>query len=163
MGWQYDYSINNARGASSGTAVEDLMEMFRIAPESAAPVRGGNVTVPFRHGEIGAVRKWSPTFAIPTEGQLRYTDAAGAVTDPNGGPGHVYENFRLWNQLVIGSKTQLWLGREDPWAGVVEIPVEVMIGPSTTAPRNRVFTQFQTRWPFWSEETQRTGLGVSFA
>lgn len=162
MGWQYDYSLNDSRGASSGTLVEDLMTFLRIAPEKSSPKRGRNVTVPFRHGEIGSARKWQPGFAIPTEGHLRYTNSLGVVTHFNGGPGHVYENFHLWSQLVLGGQTQLWLGRDDPHAGLVEIPVEVLIAPSTTSPRNRMFTQFQTRWPFWYEETPRLALSTSF-
>ncbi len=161
MGWQYDYKVNDSRGASAGTAVSDLFSMFRHQPETAAGLRGFNATVPFRHGEVGDVRKWSPGFDIPTEGDLRYTDSLGIVSDPNLGSGHVHENFILWKQLVIGGTSQLWLGRNDPSVGLVEIPVEVLLPPITTTPRHRVFTQFRTRWPFWSEETQRTAIAVA--
>jgi hypothetical protein len=83
------------------------------------------------------------------------------VTDPNLGPGHVHENLLLWRQLVVGGTSQLWFGRDDPSAGRVEIPVEVLLAPVNTFPRRRVFTMFRTRWPFWSEETQRTAIAVA--
>ncbi len=161
MGWQYDYKVNDSRGASGGTAVTDLFSMFRHQPETAAGLRGMNATIPFRHGTVGDVRKWSPGFDIPTEGDLRSTDKFRVITDPNRGPGHVHENFLLWKELVIGGTSQLWLGRDDPHAGRVEIPVEVLLAPITTTPRHRVFTMFHTRWPFWSEETQRTAIAVA--
>ncbi len=162
MGWQYDYKINDSRGASSGTAVLDVFKMFRIVPERTAGLRGSNATIPFRHGEVGDVMKWSPGFEIRTEGDLRFTDSAGAVTDPNLGPGHVHENLLLWRQLVIGGTTQLWFGRDDPSAGRVEVPFEVLfVPPISTDPRRRINTLLRTRWPFWSEETQRTAIAVA--
>ena len=161
MGWQYDYKVNDSRGASGGTAMLDMFSMFRIMPEQTAGLRGVNAVIPFRHGTVGDVQKWSPGFDIPTEGDLRYTDKFGAVTDPNRGPGHIHENLLLWRQLVIGGTSQLWFGRDDPSAGRVEIPVEVLFAPVNTVPHKRVFTQFRTRWPFWSEETQRTAIAVA--
>ena len=158
MGWQYDYSLNTTRGASAGTAVSDLMSMMRAIPETGPGLRGRLLTVPYRHGEVGDVMKWSPGFDIPTEGDLRYTDKNGLVVHVNGGPGHVHENWLLWKQLVGNHRTQLWLGRNDPHAGLVEIPVDVFMSPVTTTPRHRVFTQFRSRWPFWSDETQRVNL-----
>ncbi len=161
MGWQYDYKINDSRGASAGTPMLDMFSMFRIMPEKTAGLRGRNATIPFRHGEVGDVKKWSPGFDMPTEGDLRYTDRLRVVTDPNRGAGHVHENLLLWRQLVVGGTSQLWFGRNDPSAGRVEIPVEVLLAPVNTEPRRRVFTMFRTRWPFWSEETQRTAIAVA--
>lgn len=161
MGWVYDYKINDSRGASSGTAMLSVFSMFRIMPEKTAGLRGHNAIIPFRHGEIGDVKKWSPGFDIPTEGDLRFTDSSGDVTDPNGRPGHIHENLMLWRQLVVGGTSQLWFGRDDPFAGRVEVPVEVFLAPVNTVPRKRVFTMFRTKWPFWSEETQRTAIAVA--
>ena len=87
MGWDYDYKVNDSRGASSGTAMLDLFSMFRIMPEKTAGLRGRNATIPFRHGEVGDVHKFSPGFGMPPQGGLRSTDAVGlvAVVEHRGG------------------------------------------------------------------------------
>jgi len=157
MGWQYDYKIRDQRGASSGTALLSVCSMFRIAPEGSAGQRDTDSIVPYRHGMVGDARKYSSGMIINAEGDLRYTTSSGTVTHTNGGAGHVHENKELLMAMLMGPEVR-WLGRNDPHAGRVEIPCEVVMPPTTTTPRHRVFMQFRTLWPYWSEETQRTAL-----
>lgn len=159
MGWDFDYSVSVGRGASGGTALSTIGELSRILPEVQAPKRDNAIEIPYRHGSVGAVQKWYSNFFIPFEVQLYDTESDGVtVSHTNGRAGHIYEHWHALKQLLGGEDSELWIGRDDPDAGLVEIPFEVIVGVTSTAPRRRQAIQLKTRWPFWSEEAQRTSL-----
>lgn len=149
--WDFNYRIN-------GTALSDYMSMVRIIPEMAAPLRPGNHEQANREGEFSELDKVANGFDIILEGDMRYTDAAGTVTHPNGGAGHIYENHAAVLALLMDTTSRRYLQRDHPHHGDVEIPFEVFAAPTTTDPRHRLNMILHAIEPYWRDLTPRTGL-----
>lgn len=148
--WDYAYEIQGIPILDYGTSV-------RIPEEIRARKRGTNLVVPWKHGERSTQPKLYQPLDFPVEILLRYTDPAGAITHPDGAPGHVYENYLELKRLFSGNQIDgslVTLARTLPHAGPVEIDVEVLdeVRPSSNARFAAIFL-CRAPFPFWRAAT----------
>lgn len=164
MAFDYAYQI----GDEGGTFVDlaDYATVVRILNEGMPGRRGSNPTVPYVDGAWSEPFKFLDSRQLLLEVTLRYTDAAGSVTDPNGAAGHAYENLQaLKKHLGWGGRNRRMLRRNDPHAGAVETAVEMLEGVEPTDRRYRfVFflTMLDGVWRAQSASTHQEASVSSF-
>lgn len=164
MGWtdaQYAYQVAPLGG--SFTDLLDHCERIRLLAEVSSGQDGDNVNVAYLHGAKPIGHKFSSQLQIALELTLRFTNAAGAVTNPDGASGHVYENLAAIKQLMYGYQNLITLRRTLPHIGQVEIDCEVLGPESITGLQWQYLFNLNAPKPFWRETTQLTPSGAAIA
>ncbi len=148
MAWDYDYEAGPPGGGL--TDLDTYCYDIRIRNESVTGYRGRNPKVAYTHGEHSSPRKFHPAANVLLETWLRYTDSAGAVTHPDGRPGHVYENFDFVKKLLTGDQGSLArLQRTAPEHGTVHMDVE-LLGPGRPTQADHIIGwPLHAPYPFW--------------
>ena len=147
MSWDYQWAID-------GTTLTTYCTNVRLLAEKRAGLRGRDFEIPWRQGSRHTTGKYYQPVVLPLEFDLRYTNAAGAVTHTDGGPGHVFENMQAVKALM--GSGQFELQRTAPDQGAVEIDVEVIDEIVQTVPRFRYVALCSAVFPFWREQTATT-------
>lgn len=156
MGWDYNWQA----GPDGGTLVtlSDYCSMVRLlgGAETSAGLRGENVLSPYRHGRLPVAHKFLTEKLIALEVTYRETDAAGAVTDPDGRAGHLYANRSAVEKALRGAKSLVSLRRTNPSDGTVEALCE-RLGPSLST-QDRLTYQYMLRVPSgsWRSTTEQS-------
>lgn len=147
-GWDFAYKAGPPGGTL--TDLSDFASVVRIPAESATGKRGSNPIVQYRQGEYPSPRKFTRASEFLLETHLRYTDSAGAITDPDGSPGEVFAAKAGIAQLLGGQVGKLArLQRTAPHQGVVYRDVE-MLGDAIPSQADYIFGwPLHSPWPFW--------------
>lgn len=152
MSWTYTYQ-------ASTVDLLDFCDSVVIENEGGAGKRGGNLAVGFLDGERWESKNYGPLDLI-LKTTLKYSNAAGAITHADGGPGHAFENLSEMKKLLGQSGLKL-LTRTAPDYGDVRASFE-MIGPPIPGESRLVFY-----WPLrvpsgsWQSVAQDSVTGIS--
>ncbi len=140
------------------TSLSDYLSMVRLVSEFKAGMRGRAPRVLFSHGDAEVARRWHGRANLMLEGQVRWTNSAGAVTHGDGPAGHFYENLGAVVDLLAGEQgAPITLQRDAPHQGVVEIDGYLAGDPAPTQDRDVFLFPIQCPQPFWRGQA-RTGL-----
>ena len=149
MAWTvWDYEAGSPEGQ-----LYDLLDYclhVRIISETATGKRGTNSVVGYRHGEYSSPRKYLRAANVSLETAIRYTNAAGTVTHPDGAAGHVMENFGHLKRIFRGRMGELTrLQRTSPDHGTVYRDFE-LLGDANPSQAQHIFTwPLHCPNPFW--------------
>ncbi len=161
----FDYTYQAGDDGGSFTDLLDHAKVVRLLTEGFAGRRGTNVQIPYRDGEYSAPQKFLMSRNLLLETQLRYTNAAGAITHGNGAAGHAYENLAALKELLgSGSENLRMLRRNDPDGGAVETAIECLFNVEAID-RRFVFTWILRQLDgLWREQalTSDTEAGIVF-
>lgn len=119
---QYNYR-------AAGVSLLDYCEKVRVIIEAMPARRGTNFQIPGLEGEYSFPNKLHEPMNVAVECTLKYTDDVGAITHPDGAPGHVYENLAEIKRLFSGGGGLAQLQRNLPHQGETILDFEVLSEP----------------------------------
>ena len=163
MAWTgFTYQIGLEGG--SFTDLDDYCDNVRIASESDAPKRGGNVEIPYADGEFTDPFKFRRPGTIMLDCMVSYTNDLGTVTHADGAAGHVFENLSALKALFAGDGlSRVVLRRTAPDQGTMEARVEFMGGVRASGPRMRYIFPLRMIDGYWREQTLSTDTESSIS
>lgn len=132
---------------AAGSALSDHADFVRLLNEGGSGKRGGNPTVPYRHGEFSDGDKWYQPADLLLEVGIKSTSA--------------YTHLSELQKLFNGTNGLVTLQRVTPYSGTVQAEVEMLGSPSPT--QNRFVYVFPLTIPsgFWKDAAVTTQSGTA--
>lgn len=154
MSWDYAWQA----GPDGGTLVDlaDYCTSARVVDEGGAGKRGTNIVIPGLEGRRSDPHKFSEQGLLGLEIVLRYTNAAGAVTHPDGAAGHAYDNLSQVKRLLYGHRTLTRLQRTAPDHGTVYVLGEVLQPVRISQARHVFLFPLTLPVPSWHSTTENS-------
>ena len=131
--WAWTYT-------AGGLTLLDVAKHVRIEEEGGSYFADAGVTIPGRDGIQYDDEAPRAPLDLTLRTVLRYTDAAGAVTDPDGAAGHVLDNLSQLKQ-VFATPGLVTLTRTAPHLGT-QRALAKLVGKPFTGEQRHIY-----RWP----------------
>lgn len=158
--WDYGYSVGDEGG--SFTSLAQFAHGVRVLNEGGAVRRGTNPIVPYVDGEFSEAFKFLDARTLLLDVNLRYTNAAGAVTHTDGEAGHAYENLSELKRLLgWGGRNRRVLRRTAPHQGAVETRIECIGGVEPSDARYKFTFGLRQIDGIWQAQTPSTNQEAS--